>query len=146
MNLTVFAGILLAVIMATARGASLKTMQAATEADEPEEAMREEIRPASLVEKIMRAADEADEPAGVKRANGAKKKEIKAKMADEDEEDEAESGEVHHQKYGEFYIPPPKEKQTNPWDKAKKKEIKAKMADEDEEDAESREVHHQKYG
>merc|ERR1711872_774060 len=45
MNLTVFAGILLAVTMATARTAS-------------------------LVEKIMRAADEADEPAGAKRANG----------------------------------------------------------------------------
>merc|ERR1712055_135903 len=68
MNLTVFAGILLAVTMATARRASLgeKTMQAAGKADEPEEAMRE---PASLVEKIMRAADEADEPAGAKRAN-----------------------------------------------------------------------------
>merc|ERR1711872_503786 len=69
MNLTVFAGILLAVTMATARRASLgeKTMQAAGKADEPEEAMRES---ASLVEKIMRAADEADEPAGAKRANG----------------------------------------------------------------------------
>merc|ERR1711872_746142 len=68
MNLTVFAGILLAVTMATARRASLgeKTMQAAGKADEPEEAMRES---ASLVEKIMRAADEADEPAGAKRAN-----------------------------------------------------------------------------
>merc|ERR1711872_1084675 len=66
MNLTVFAGILLAVTMATARRASLgeKTMQAAEKADEPEEAMRES---ASLVEKIMRAADEADEPAGAKR-------------------------------------------------------------------------------
>merc|ERR1712087_658348 len=65
MNLTVFAGILLAVTMATARRASLgeKTMQAASKADEPEEAM-------SLVEKIVRAADEADEPAGAKRANG----------------------------------------------------------------------------
>merc|ERR1712240_179081 len=61
MNLTVFAGILLAVTMATARRASLgeKTMQAAEKADEPEEAMRES---ASLVEKIMRAADKADEP------------------------------------------------------------------------------------
>jgi len=70
MNLTVFAGILLAVTMATARRASLgeKTMQAAGKADKPEEAMRE---PASLVEKIMRAADEADEPAGAKRANEA---------------------------------------------------------------------------
>merc|ERR1711872_233634 len=69
MNLTVFAGILLAVTMATARRASLgeKTMQAAGKADKPEEAMRET---ASLVEKIMRAADEADEPAGAKRANG----------------------------------------------------------------------------
>merc|ERR1712112_701188 len=68
MNLTVFAGILLAVTMATARRASLgeKTMQAAGEAEEPEEAMRES---ASLVEKIMRAAEEADEPAGAKRAN-----------------------------------------------------------------------------
>merc|ERR1711962_132451 len=46
MNLTVFAGILLAVTMATARIASLGG-------------------------KIMRAADEADEPAGAKRANGA---------------------------------------------------------------------------
>merc|ERR1711982_18634 len=45
-------------------------MQAAGEADEPEEAMRESARPASLVEKNMRAADEADEPAGAKRANG----------------------------------------------------------------------------
>merc|ERR1711872_899192 len=61
MNLTVFAGILLAVTMASARRASLdeKTMQAAGEADEPVEAMREA---ASLVKKIMRAADEADEP------------------------------------------------------------------------------------
>merc|ERR1711872_876348 len=70
MNLTVFAGILLAVTMATARRASLgeKTMQAAGKADEPEEAMREAARPASLVEKIMRAADEADEPDEAKRA------------------------------------------------------------------------------
>merc|ERR1711962_671355 len=60
MNLTVFAGILLAVTMATARIASLG-----------EKAMQESARPASLVEKIMRAADEADEPAGAKRANGA---------------------------------------------------------------------------
>merc|ERR1711962_1950219 len=68
MNLTVFAGILLAIYMATARRASLgeKTMQA----DEPEEAMRELARLASLVEKNMRAADEAGEPAGAKRANG----------------------------------------------------------------------------
>merc|ERR1712180_488013 len=71
MNLTVFAGILLAINMATARRASLgeKTMQA----DEPEEAMRESARPASLVEKIMRAADKAGEPAGAKRANGGQK-------------------------------------------------------------------------
>merc|ERR1712112_411222 len=70
MNLTVFAGILLAVTIATARRASLgeKTMQAAGKADEPEEAMREAARPASLVEKIMRAADEADEPDEAKRA------------------------------------------------------------------------------
>merc|ERR1712240_850040 len=69
MNLTVFAGILLVVTMATARRASLgeKTMQAAGKADEPEEAMRESARPASLVEKIMRAADEADEPDEAKR-------------------------------------------------------------------------------
>merc|ERR1712114_124279 len=42
MNLTVFAGILLAVTMATARRASLgeKTMQAAEEADEPAGAKR----------------------------------------------------------------------------------------------------------
>merc|ERR1711962_783281 len=42
MNLTVFAGILLAVNMATARRASLgeKTMQAANEADEPDKARR----------------------------------------------------------------------------------------------------------
>merc|ERR1711942_566970 len=42
MNLTVFAGILLAVTMATARRASLgeKTMQAAGEADEPAGAKR----------------------------------------------------------------------------------------------------------
>merc|ERR1711962_1091492 len=72
MNLTVFAGILLAVNMATARRASLgeKTMQAVGENDEPEEAMREAARPASLVEKIMRAANEADEPDKAKRANG----------------------------------------------------------------------------
>jgi len=69
MNLTVFAGILLAVNMATARRASLgeKTMQAVGENDEPEEAMREAARPASLVEKIMRAADEAEEPVEAKR-------------------------------------------------------------------------------
>merc|ERR1712240_645000 len=67
MNLTVFAGILLAVTMATARRASLgeKTMQAAGKADEPEGAMRESV------EKMMRAADEADEPARAKR--GCKK-------------------------------------------------------------------------
>merc|ERR1711872_93903 len=67
MNLTVFAGILLAVTSATARRASLgeKTMQAADEADEPEKA----ARPASLVEKITRAADEKYEPEA-KRANG----------------------------------------------------------------------------
>merc|ERR1711872_509769 len=70
MNLTVFAGILLAVTMATARRASLgeKTMQAAGEAEEPEEAMRESARPASLVEKIMRAANKADEPDEAMRA------------------------------------------------------------------------------
>merc|ERR1712212_1357964 len=72
MNLTVFAGILHAITMATARRASLgeKTMQAVGENDEPEEAMREAARPASLVEKIMRAANEADEPDKAKRANG----------------------------------------------------------------------------
>ena len=81
MNLTVFAGILLAVAMATARRASLvrirdlfflisthylididqlaqntqgeKIMQAAGEADEPEEAMREAARPVSLVHNTM---------------------------------------------------------------------------------------------
>merc|ERR1711872_148299 len=70
MNLTVFAGILLAVPMAAARRASLgeKTMQAADEADEPVEAMRGAARPARLVEKIIRAADEADEPEEAKRA------------------------------------------------------------------------------
>jgi len=70
MNLTVFAAILLAVPVVTARRASLgeKTMQAAGGADEPEEAMREAARPASLVEKIMRAADEVDEPDEAKRA------------------------------------------------------------------------------
>merc|ERR1712215_569996 len=70
MNLAVFAGILLAVPMATARRASLgeKTMQTADEADEPDEAMRGSARPARLVEKIMRAADEADEPEDAKRA------------------------------------------------------------------------------
>merc|ERR1712215_218952 len=43
MNLTVFAGILLAVTMVTARRASLveKTKQAAAEAEEPDEAKRE---------------------------------------------------------------------------------------------------------
>merc|ERR1711872_713222 len=58
MNLTFFAGILLAVTMATARRASLgeKTMQAAGVADEPVEAMREAARSASLVEKILGAA------------------------------------------------------------------------------------------
>jgi len=68
-DLTVFAGILLAVTMATARRASLgeKTMQAAGKADEPGEAMREAARPASLVEKVMRAADEAEEPVEAKR-------------------------------------------------------------------------------
>merc|ERR1712215_106856 len=52
MNLTVLAGILLAVTLATARRVSLdgKTMQAA---GEPQEAMREAARPASLVEKMM---------------------------------------------------------------------------------------------
>jgi len=79
MNLTVFAGILLAVTMATARRASLgeKTMQAAGEAEEPEEAMRESARPASLVEKIMRAAAEADEPDEAMRAKREKKVESK---------------------------------------------------------------------
>merc|ERR1711970_1549459 len=69
MNLTVFAGILHAITMATARRASLgeKTMQAAGKADEPVEAMRDAARPASLVEKIMRAANEADEPDKAKR-------------------------------------------------------------------------------
>merc|ERR1711970_25380 len=68
MNLTVFAGILHAITMATARRASLgeKTMQAAGKADEPV-AMRDAARPASLVEKIMRAANEADEPDKAKR-------------------------------------------------------------------------------
>merc|ERR1719270_2140192 len=47
-----------------------KHMQAAGEADEPEEAMKEAARPASLVEKILRAADKADEPNEAKRANG----------------------------------------------------------------------------
>jgi len=86
MNLTVLAGILLAVTLATARKGE-KSMQAAGEADEPEEATREAARPASLVEKkmnkrmkqeavrveatgktgglvekMMRDADEADEP------------------------------------------------------------------------------------
>merc|ERR1719209_2396260 len=66
MNLAVLAGILLAVTLATARRVSLdgKTMQAAGEADEPEEAMREAARPANLVEKIKRAANEADMIAG----------------------------------------------------------------------------------
>merc|ERR1712215_340717 len=64
MNLTVFAGILLAVTTVTARRASLgeKTMQAAAKADEPDEAMRKAARPASLVEKIMHAADDAEGP------------------------------------------------------------------------------------
>jgi len=92
MNLTVLAGILLAVTLATARKGE-KSMQAAGEADEPEEATREAARPASLVEKkmnkrmkqeavrveatgktgglvekIMRDAGEADEPGKAKRA------------------------------------------------------------------------------
>jgi len=52
MNFAVLAGILLAVTLATARRVSLggKTMQAAGEADEPEEAMREAARP---VDKMM---------------------------------------------------------------------------------------------
>ena len=81
MNLTVLAGILLAVTLATARRVSLvsirylfflistqylidinqlaqntqggKTMQAADQADELEEAMREAARPASLVHNTM---------------------------------------------------------------------------------------------
>merc|ERR1711872_263281 len=70
MNLTVFAGILLAVPMAAARRASLgeNTMQAAGKADEPVKAMRGAARPARLVEEIIRAADEADEPEEAKRA------------------------------------------------------------------------------
>merc|ERR1711872_414454 len=69
MNLTIFAGILLAVPMAAARRTRLgeKTMQNANEADEPVEAMRGAARPARL-EKIIRAADEADEPEEAKRA------------------------------------------------------------------------------
>merc|ERR1712180_124721 len=96
MNLTVFAGILLAVPMAAARRASLgeKTMQAADKADEPVEAMRGAVRPARLVKKIMRAADEAYEPKEAKRAKSAEKKEIKAEKADEDKKDEAEVEEV----------------------------------------------------
>merc|ERR1711872_459301 len=72
MNLTIFAGILLAITTATARGPSLgeKAMQAATKADEPDEAMRKAARPASLVEKIMRAAAEADEPDEANREAG----------------------------------------------------------------------------
>ena len=85
MNLTVFAGILLAVPMAAARRASLvcvqylfflistqyliyinqlaqnnqgeKTMQAADEADEPVEAMRGAARPARLVHNTMLTFD-----------------------------------------------------------------------------------------
>merc|ERR1711872_740833 len=70
MNLTIFAGILLAVPMAAARRTSLgeKTMQAVGEADEPVKAMRGAARPARLVEKIMQNADEADEPEEAKRA------------------------------------------------------------------------------
>jgi len=113
MNLTVLAGILLAVTMAKARRASLgeKTMRAADKADEPDEAMRKAIRPASLVEKIMRAAakadepdkamrkairpaslvekimrpaDEADEPAGAKRANGGKRSSLEREATEPD--------------------------------------------------------------
>merc|ERR1712212_317101 len=64
MNLAMFAGILLAVPMATARRVSLgeKNMQATGEADEPDEAMRGAARPARLVVKIVQTADEADEP------------------------------------------------------------------------------------
>merc|ERR1711915_312571 len=74
MNLTVFAGILLAVTMVTARRASSgeKTKQAAGRADEPDEAMREAARPAKLVEKIMRAAAEAEEPDEAKRESAMK--------------------------------------------------------------------------
>merc|ERR1712087_500073 len=64
MNLTVFAGILLAVTTVTARRARLgeKTIQAAAKADEPDKTKRKAARPASLVEKINQAAAEADEP------------------------------------------------------------------------------------
>jgi len=47
---------------------------------------------------IPGASAEADELDEAKRESLAKKKEIKAKMADEDEEDKAESGEVDHAK------------------------------------------------
>ena len=81
MNLTILAGFLLAVTMATARGASLvrirdlfflisaqylidfdqfaqntqgeRTMRAAGKADEPDEAMREAAEPASLVNTML---------------------------------------------------------------------------------------------
>merc|ERR1711872_1211728 len=50
MNLTVFAGILLAVTMATARRASLveKIMQAADEAEKPDEAKRQSAEDAAI--------------------------------------------------------------------------------------------------
>jgi len=64
MNLTILAGFLLAVTMATARRPSLgeRTTRAAGKADEADEAMRAAAEPASLVEKIMRAADEMEGP------------------------------------------------------------------------------------
>merc|ERR1711962_1876368 len=89
MNLAVFAGILLAVPMATARRASLgeKTMQATGEANEPEEAMRGAARPARLVEKIVQSAD-ADEPDEAMRGSARPARLVEKIMRAADEADE----------------------------------------------------------
>jgi len=95
MNLAVFAGILLAIPMATARRASLgeKTMQATGEADEPDEAMRGAARPARLVEKIVQTADEADEPDEAMRGSARPARLVKKIMRAADEADEPEEAE-----------------------------------------------------
>merc|ERR1712087_546416 len=92
MNLAVFAGILLAVPMATARRVSLgeKTMQATGEADEPDEAMRGAARPARLVEKIVQTADEADEPDEAMRGSARPARLVEKIMRAADKADEPE--------------------------------------------------------
>merc|ERR1711872_464977 len=92
MNLTVFAGILLAVPMAAARRASLgeNTMQAAGEADEPVKAMRGTARPARLVEEIMQNADEGDEPVEAMRGAARPARLVEKIIRAADEADEPE--------------------------------------------------------